>query len=176
MAEDDEPFENPIVEPDTFDKEESGPSKRKGKKKGKKKGGGKISAVTEHRLANRDDRGRETRVGEVAWTNDPRKCQDCCFCFVMVAYALVMVVIYHHAATTGDWRRLLVPQDRNGMSCGMDNGVPGGNLWVPASASSLFHWWSASACVCVATEILTPLRVFPVPPFPQCELPPALLC
>ena len=38
-----------------------------------------------------------------------------------------MILIFNHAAKNGDWKRLLVPQDKNGMSCGLDNGLPGKN-------------------------------------------------
>lgn len=119
-------MENPVHEEaggETFDVEEepaekpSKKKKKKGKKKGKgKKGSGKVDK--EHRLANKDDRNRETEFGEVSWTNEPRKCQDCFFLLVMLCYWVAMG-IFKHASDHGDWKRLLLPEDLDGKTCGM---------------------------------------------------------
>eukprot|EP01047_Picozoa_sp_COSAG01_P010935 COSAG01_NODE_473_length_16542_cov_42.403651_5_plen_56_part_00 len=49
---------------------------------------------------------------KVTWTTKKRKCHDCSFCILMVAYWAAMVGIAWHAQDKGDWRRLITPQDK----------------------------------------------------------------
>ena len=116
---DHERTENPAAAAETFDVEDKG--KKKGKKK-QKKGKTETGETVERKLASRAERERTGKSWkDVTWTTEPRRCQDCSCCIGMLVYWAAMVWIAIYSAQNGDWKRLVVPQDKYKHSCGMDN-------------------------------------------------------